>query len=62
MIGTEKIEVWRSAATAADKGSDEFEAEPVALGAYARAGGFQLITIGLGTSIGGNIVINYRIS
>ena len=62
MVATQRVEVLRSSLPATGKGSDEHEAEPVALAAYAKAGGFDLIVIGLDTSIGGTININYRVS
>ncbi len=62
MTATQRVEVMRSPLPATGKGSDEHEAEPVALAAYAKAGGFDLIVIGLDTSIGGPMNINYRVS
>jgi hypothetical protein len=57
-----RVEVLRSATPATGKGSDEHEAEPAALAAYATQDGFMLHVIGLGTSIGGPINIQYRVS
>lgn len=62
MTGDQRVEVLRSATPATGKGSDEHEAEPAALAAFAKAGGFDLIVIGLQTSIGGSMNISYRVS
>jgi hypothetical protein len=62
MTPADTIEVMRSSAPAPGKGTDEHKAEPVALAAYAAAGGFELVVQALGCTIGGPMTINYRVT